>query len=188
MPLAFSSMIPLSIRGLAGRPSRRPRRRVWQNRRRSWPSPSYGSTATVEVFGSPRELFATRHKKTLRRLAPKRAMRLATRFVAAVAASPFGIPPCPGRQVGEGNCPAQDARSDLAELSHVFKSDNNQAGACRPAARRPARPAACMRSMASGQSASLEGLSLITSANFMIMSAIAAGRSSQFRYLARAAI
>jgi hypothetical protein len=50
-----------------------------------------------------------RHKKTLHRFTPRRAMRLATRFVAAVAASPFGIPPCPGRQVGEGNCPAQDA-------------------------------------------------------------------------------
>ena len=54
-------------------------------------------------------------------------MRLATRFVAAVAASPFGIPPCPGRQVGEGICPAQDAKPDLPELSHVFKSDNEPA-------------------------------------------------------------
>jgi hypothetical protein len=51
-------------------------------------------------------------------------MHLATRFVAAVAASPFEIPPCPGRQVGEGICPAQDAKPDLPELSHVFKSDN----------------------------------------------------------------
>jgi hypothetical protein len=51
-------------------------------------------------------------------------MRLATRFVAAVAASPFGIPPCPGRQVGEGNCHAQDAKRDLPELSQVFKRDN----------------------------------------------------------------
>ena len=48
-------------------------------------------------------------------------MRLATRFVAAVAVSPFGIPPCPGRQVGEGICPAQDAKPDLPEPSHVFK-------------------------------------------------------------------
>jgi len=48
-------------------------------------------------------------------------MRLATRFVAAVAASPFGIPPCPGRQVGEGICPAQDAKLNLPELSHVLK-------------------------------------------------------------------
>jgi hypothetical protein len=54
-------------------------------------------------------------------------MRLATRFVAAVAASPFGIPPCPGRQVGEGICPAQDANPDLPEPSHVFKSDNEPA-------------------------------------------------------------
>ena len=54
-------------------------------------------------------------------------MHLATRFVAAVAASSFGVPPCPGRQVGEGNCPAQDARSHLPELSHVFKSDNEPA-------------------------------------------------------------
>ena len=54
-------------------------------------------------------------------------MRLATRFVAAVAASPFGIPPCPGRQVGEGICPAQDATPDLAELSLVFKIDNEPA-------------------------------------------------------------
>jgi hypothetical protein len=43
-------------------------------------------------------------------------MRLATRFVAAVAASPFGIPPCPGRQVGEGNCPAQDATPTIARV------------------------------------------------------------------------
>jgi hypothetical protein len=43
-------------------------------------------------------------------------MRLATRFVAAVAASPFGIPPCPGRQVGEGNCPTLDATPTIARV------------------------------------------------------------------------
>ena len=51
-------------------------------------------------------------------------MRLATRFVAAVAASPFGIPPCPGRQVGEGNCPAQDATPTIAQVHRIFKSNN----------------------------------------------------------------
>ena len=80
-------------------------------------------------------------------------MRLATRFIAAVAASPFGIPPCPGRQVGEGICPAQDAKLNLPELSHVFKGH----GGCHSARLRQPRSAGQKRPATGKLSFSLIG-------------------------------
>ena len=52
----------------------------------------------------------------------------ATRFVADLAASPFGRPPCPGRQVGEGVSPALDAPGYVVTATPIRKAPTPHGG------------------------------------------------------------